>query len=42
MKKNKVHFNGYVKKIDKDLKKAVVFLKVVQVVEEEQEGEEEE
>jgi hypothetical protein len=32
MKKNKVHFNGYVKKIEKNFKKAVPFIKVIEVV----------
>jgi hypothetical protein len=33
MKKNKVHFNGYTKKIAKDKVKAVPFIKVMEVLE---------
>lgn len=33
MKKNKVHFNGYTKKIAKDKVKAVPFIKIMEVLE---------
>ncbi len=34
MKKNKVHFNGYVKKIEKNFKRVVPFIKVTEVFDE--------